>query len=135
MVAFLQHYAFVVPTKDMHFIGWVVDNKLVMLVCLNGFLGKVCQMHVAMVPEWKFTPRAMLRKVFHTAFVEFKRETVLGIVNSLNDLAMEYDQHLGFKELWRLPKMHDEGGDIVVFGMAKDDCRFLNMLESVEEAA
>lgn len=127
MMQFLNQYAFVQPSADMALMGWVVDDDLKMVVGLNGFLGKVCQMHVAMKPGFKFTPKLMLKRVFSYAFGLRERTMVLGIVNSFNEDAMKYDLHLGFKELWRLPKMHDEGGDIVVLGLPKSNCVYLNM--------
>ncbi len=133
LMQFLHHYAHISPTADMEHIGWVVNDNLQMVVGINAFMGKTCQMHVAMAPEFKFTPKEMLRVVFKHVFKTKNRELVLGIVNSKNADAMKYDQHLGFKELWRLPKMHDDGGDIVVLGMKRDECRFMGHPE--EEAA
>ena len=128
---FLQHYAFVPPSGDLKMIGWVVDDELKGVVGFNGFLGKVCQMHVAMAPDFRFSPKAMLKACFKFAFLERKCELVLGFVNSLNEAAMRYDEHLGFKELYRIPKLHDEGGDIVVFGLRKNDCKYLTMVEEL----
>jgi hypothetical protein len=38
---------------------------------------------------------------------------------------MEYDRKVGFKEAIRFPGMHGDGGDLVVFEMNKDDCRWI----------
>ena len=135
LMQFLNHYALVQPTADMKLMGWVVGDNLKMVVGLNGFMGKVCQMHVAMAPDFQFTPKEMLKEVFKYAFLNLKIGQILGLVNSLNEKAMNYDQHLGFTELWRLPKMHDEGGDIVIFGMTKDQCRYLYPHVATSEAA
>jgi L-amino acid N-acyltransferase YncA len=129
---FLNYFAEVQPTADMKMIGWVEDDDLKIVVGFNGFMGKTCQMHVAMKPEYKFTPRAMLQASFRYAFVQAERDMVLGIVNSNNTKAMKYDIHLGFKKLWSLPGMHDNGGDIVVLGMKKSECRYLNMVDPVD---
>jgi RimJ/RimL family protein N-acetyltransferase len=130
---FLNHYAFVAPTADMVMLGWVVDDDLKIVVGFNGFMGSVCQMHVAMRPDFRFSPKEMLRECFKYAYNVRNCKMVLGLVNSLNEAAMKYDQHLGFKELWRLPKMHDDSGDIVVLGLPKEECRYLTMFE--EKAA
>jgi RimJ/RimL family protein N-acetyltransferase len=135
MAAFVRHHAGVLPNADARCIGWVSDHKLVMAVTFQAFLGKTAQIHVAMVPGWHFTPRAMLREVFHYAFDTAKLEMLLGVVNSKNVRAMRWDMHLGFRELHRLPGMHDDGGDIVLLGMKKAECRYLALREEPVAAA
>ena len=126
LAEFLRRYAFVTPSQDMQCVGWVSEGKLVIVVGLQGFLGKVCQIHLAFAPGWHYSPRTMLREVFHHAFVTAGREMLVGIVNSKNEKAMRMDAHLGFRELIRLPGMHDDGGDLVLLGMSKDNCRYLD---------
>ena len=50
---------------------------------------------------------------------------MLGVVNSKNESAMRFNKHLGFKELSRLPEIHDDGGDLVLFKMDKSECKWL----------
>jgi hypothetical protein len=132
LTQFLNHYSFVQPSADLQVMGWVVEDDLKMVVGFNAFLGKTCQMHVAMKPDWKFTPKLMLRASFEHAFNTRGCELVLGIVNSFNEEALTYDHHLGFEEMWRLPKMHDEGGDIVVLGMRREMCRYIAKVEELQ---
>jgi hypothetical protein len=135
LMAFLNKRALVQPTMDMRMMGWVVNNDIKLVVGFNAFMGKVCQMHVAMAEDWFFTPKKMLQASFRYAFIECKCEMVLGIVNSRNTEAMKYDKHLGFHKLWSLPGMHDDGGDIVVLGMKKDECRYLRLIEEADDVA
>jgi hypothetical protein len=134
MAEFLRQHALVQPTHDLVCMGWVSEDVLVIVVGINGFLGKVAQIHLAFAPGWHFSPRSMLRAVFQYTFVTAKLEMLLGIVNSKNQRAMRMDAHLGFKELHRLPGMHDDGGDIVLLGMKKSECRYLREPASVEMA-
>src|SRR5262245_16972170 len=117
----------------MQCIGWVSDedNKLVIVVGFDGFTGKVAQIHLAFAEGWHFTPRAMLREVFKYAYVTAQRELLIGIVNSKNEKAMRMDLHLGFREIMRLPRMHDDDGDLVLLGMTKSECRYLDAKEEV----
>lgn len=133
MTAFMQHYAGVYPGNDLQVIGWVSEHKLVMVVGFNGFIGKLAQIHAAYAPGWHFTPRAMLREVFHHAFNTAQLEMLLGVVNSKNVRAMKFDLRLGFRELHRLPGMHDDGGDLVLLGMKKAECRYLRERVVVKE--
>jgi RimJ/RimL family protein N-acetyltransferase len=131
LAAFLEKYAFVKDSSDAKLIGWIDADtrKILGVVGFNGFIGKVCQMHVAMLPGYGFTPRVMLEAVFRHAFETFGREMLIGIVNADNKRAMKYDQHIGFKESMRLPGMHDNGGDLVIMVMDKQDCRYLRREE------
>lgn len=135
LASFLQHYATVKPTADLQLIGWVSDEgKLVAVVGFNGFIGKVAQIHVAFDKDWHFTPRALLREVFRYAFVTCDREMLIGVVNSRNVKAMRYDLRIGFREAFRFPGMHDDGGDIVLLTMKKSDCRYLEAPDAVAVA-
>ena len=126
LTGFLRHHAKVSPSADMQCFGWVSGGELVIVVALDGFLGTTAMINVAFAPDWHFLPRDMLSEVFRYAFVTAKREILLGIVNSKNEKAMNFDMHLGFRELMRLPGMHEDGGDFVVVGMKKGECRYLN---------
>lgn len=114
------------PSADMQAIFWANPKTNVIEWCIGytSFLGKTCQIHVVNFKK-KYTPRRLLWAAFDYPFNQVGVETLIGIVNSNNDLAMKYDQNLGFKEAYRFKGMHDDGGDIVVFEMKKQDCRFL----------
>lgn len=116
------------PTMDLKMLAWVDDGKIRMVVGFNAFVGKICQMHIAIVPGYKYTPKEMIYAVFHYVFIQANRDLVLATVNSKNEAAIKYDQRIGFKEMWRLPKMHDDGGDIVVLGMHRSECRHLRAI-------
>lgn len=127
LAGFLHQYAGVHPSADMRCIGWVSDEKkLVAVVGFNGFVGKVCYSHVAFAPDWHFAPRTFLHEVFHYVFETAKCDMVLGIVNSKNEKAMRMDLHLGYHEIFRLPGMHEDGGDLIVLAMKKTECRYLD---------
>lgn len=114
------------PCADMKAIFWVSDvtGKIEWLVGYTGFVGKVCQMHmVSFDTHW--SPRPMLFACFDYPFNQLGLRSVLGIVNSTNEKALRYDKHLGFKEVLRLPGCHDDGGDIVVMKMDRDECRWI----------
>jgi hypothetical protein len=113
-------------TEDLRAMMWVNEHnfEIEWVVGYDGFLGKVCQMHVVKTAH-KPAPRKMLWAAFDYPFNRAGIEMILGVVNSNNEYAMNFDKHLGFKELNRLPGMHDDGGDLVLFGMKKDECKWL----------
>ena len=121
----IQHGAGVLPSPDQQFLIWTKDAKPVLVVCFNAFFQKCCQIHVAMAPDYRSTPRQMLYETFSVPFQEWGIEVLLGVVSSKNERAMRYDLHLGFHELARLPGVHTDGGDLVILQMWKKDCRYL----------
>lgn len=128
LAALLERHAGVQKSTDLKVMGWVDPENLdevLMVVGFNSFIGKTCQIHVAMLNGFHSTPREVLRVAFSHAFDEFKVEKLIGIVNSKNERAMNYDFRLGFKEMFRMPGMHDHGGDIVMLVMTRGDCRYL----------
>lgn len=129
MSLFLKQHAGVHPSGDLKMIGWVAEGELKIVVGLNGWIGQTCQIHLAFAPGWTYSPKEMLKEVFNYAFNTAKRDMLIGIVNSQNVSAMRMDFHLGFTELFRLPALHDYGGDIVVLGMTREQCKYLNYIE------
>lgn len=113
-------------TCDLQAIFWINPETMQpdWVVGFDGFIGKTCQIHVVNRKK-KYTPKALLKAVFEYPFEKIGIEMLLGVVNSKNLEAMKYDQNLGFKEINRLEGMHEDGGDIVLFAMKKEDCRFI----------
>ena len=127
---FMRNLSGVDPSEQTIYLGWLKENEsgsaeLAIGVAFNGFMGNCCQIHVAMAPGYSFSPREMLQASFRYAFEQLKRERLIGIVNSNNEKAMAFDSHLGFEEIARIPGAHDEGGDVVVLSMTKDQCKYL----------
>jgi L-amino acid N-acyltransferase YncA len=121
----ILHGAGVAPSSDQRFLIWTAKDKPVLVVCFNAFFQKCCQIHVAMAPGYRHTPRQMLYETFRKPFEEWGIDVLLGVVSSKNEAAMRYDMHLGFRELARLPGVHSDGGDLVILEMWKRDCRFI----------
>lgn len=125
LAEFMLERAYVQPTPDMKCMAWREGGKNLMVVAFNAFMGRVCQIHVAMADGFHFSPREFLRALFHHAFVTFGVRKLLGIVNSKNTRALRYDLHIGFVEEYRLHGLHDDGGDIVIVSMTPEQCRYL----------
>ena len=122
----LFHELGVKSTCDLQAIFWVNPETMQpdWVIGFDSFIGKTCQIHVVNRKK-KYTPRALLKAVFEYPFEKIGIEILLGVVNSKNLEAMKYDQNLGFKEVNRFEGMHEDGGDIVLFAMKKEDCRFI----------
>jgi RimJ/RimL family protein N-acetyltransferase len=113
------------PCGDLQAIFWAnKENQIEWIVGYTAFIGKTCQIHVVAL-KGGYTPKDFLRAAFDYPFNQCGIEKMFGLVNSKNTKAMEYDQKLGFKEIMRFDKLHDDGGDIVIFEMNKADCRWI----------
>jgi len=133
LARFLNEYAHVQPSADLKVMAYVTgQNRVLMVVGFNAFMGSVAQIHIAFAPGEHYTPKAMLPAVFNHGFNDFNRKKLIGIVNSKNERAMKYDLHLGFVEEYRMPGMHDDGGDIVILSMTKEQCRYLENADGTE---
>jgi RimJ/RimL family protein N-acetyltransferase len=122
----LQKEIGVQPSADMQAIFWVNDttHEIEWVTGYTSFIGKTCQMHFWSA-ETGYTPREFLRVAFDYPFNQAGRDTIFGICNSLNTKAMKYDAKVGMEEVIRFPAMHDDGGDLVLFQMRKDKCRWI----------
>lgn len=112
-------------TQDLRAMFWVNDASVIeWVVGYDGFVGHCCQMHVVNLTG-KSVPRKLVWAAFDYPFNQGGLKCLLGVVNSNNTKAMRFDKHLGFKEMSRLPGMHDDGGDLVFFAMQKSECKWI----------
>ena len=122
----LHEKAHVTPSHDLKTIIWLdKDSSIRWVVGYNAWIGRTAQIHVASMGGSKYLPREFTASVFDYVFNAHDVDIVFGVVNSLNELAMKMDLRLGFKEKQRWQGMHDDGGDLVLLEMHKNDCRWL----------
>lgn len=89
----------------------------------NGFIGRTCCMHVVIQKPELMSPR-IVRDAFTFPFEKCGCEAVLGMVDSTNAEALDFDRRLGFTELTRIPNGGLDG-DLVIFRMLRGECRWL----------
>ena len=120
----LEHVG-VQPCGDLQALFWVdEENKIEWVIGYTAFIGKTCQMHMVNL-KGGYTPKGLLFGAFDFPFNYLGIEKAIGVLNSLNTKAVEYDKKLGFTEIVRLESMHDDGGDLIVMEMNKADCRWI----------
>jgi hypothetical protein len=120
----LEHVG-VQPCGDLEALFWVDEqNKIEWVIGYTAFIGKTCQMHMVNL-KGGYTPKGLLFGAFDFPFNYLGVEKAIGVLNSLNTRAVEYDKKLGFTEIVRLEGMHDDGGDLIVMEMNKADCRWI----------
>lgn len=91
----------------------------------DGWIGKTCLMHVV-IQKPELLNREMIREAFTYVFDTCGVNYVIGMVDSGNLPAVEFDQRIGFQEVHRISNGGIDGvTDMIVFGMRKQDCRWV----------
>ena len=109
---------------DMPFeaIAAVKRGKVLGVVLYVNFRGPTIEMTCAGEPGW--LTREHLRGFFAYPFEQLKVRRVTGIVHRKNKHARSINERLGFK-LEGVCKHGFEDGDACVYGMIKQDCRWI----------
>lgn len=106
-------------------LGLERDGELVAGVLYEGFNQHNIWMHVAAEPGKKWLNKEFLRYCFHYPFVELGCTRVSGYVEASNADARRFDEHLGFQPEAVLQGAAADGGDVILYVMRRDDCRYL----------
>ena len=105
-------------------IGLESDGELVAGVMYEGINEHNAWMHVAAKPEARCT-RGYLAACFAYPFVQCGVKRVRGYVNASNQYARRFDEHLGFKPEAVLQGAAADGGDVIIYVMLREDCRYV----------
>jgi RimJ/RimL family protein N-acetyltransferase len=114
-------------SDDMVAIGLKRDERLVAGVLYEGINAHNCWMHVAGEPGSRWLTRDYLRTVFAYPFLVCGVRRISGYVDAQNHQARRFDEHLGFQEEARLSGAGMNGGDVILYVMWRDECRFLDL--------
>ena len=106
-------------------LGLERDGELVAGVIYEGYNQHNVWMHVAAVPGRRWLNKEFLRYCFHYPFNELGCSRVSGYVEASNEDARRFDEHLGFKQEAVLRGAAADGGDVILYVMRREDCRFL----------
>jgi RimJ/RimL family protein N-acetyltransferase len=106
-------------------LGLERDGELVAGVLYEGFNHHNIWMHVAAEPGKKWLNKEFLRYCFHYPFVELGCKRVSGYVEASNADARKFDEHLGFRQEAVLQDAASDGGDVILYVMRREDCRYL----------
>lgn len=109
-------------------LGLVKDGKIIAGVIYENWNRRSIMVH--MVAEGRLN-RAFISAIFHYAYRVCAVEKVLCPVTSSNTQSRRLVQHMGFCEEARLQDCHPDG-DIVLYTLKRDDCRFLEGWNSGE---
>lgn len=123
--AFCRQYIPVPVVAGMKGLGLERDGRLVAGVLYEGFNGVNVWMHVAAEPGSKWMTKEYLRYCFYYPFDELGCKRVSGYVEASNLAARRFDEHLGFRQEAVLEGAATDGGDVILYVMRREDCRYV----------
>lgn len=109
----------------MRAIGLRRNGELVAGAVYEGFNGRNMWVHLAGLPGRCWLNRRFLQAGFHYPFVLCGVDRLSGYVNASNTDSRRFDEHVGFHEEARLKGAAPDGGDVILYVMWRQDCRFL----------
>lgn len=108
-------------------IGLEQDGKLIAGVVWNLYNGPSLCMHVASEPGVRWLNKEFLFRSFAYPFLQLGCHRVTGLVRVDNLEAQRFDEHLGFKREGLIRRGASDGTDIILYGMLKEECRWLEI--------
>lgn len=108
-------------------IGLEEDGELIAGVAYNMYTEASICMHVAAVPNKRWMTRDFLWRCFAYPFLQLECNRVTGLVREDNLVAQKFDEHLGFKREGLIRKGSTDGTNIILYGMLKEECRWLGV--------
>lgn len=112
-------------------IGMERDGELIAGVVYNEFNRVNINMHVAAVGR-NWMTREYLRICFDYPFNVCGVKRITAFIEDENADAIRFDEHLGFKYETRMKDAY-VNGDILIYRMLREDCRWLNLKEPKHE--
>lgn len=94
-------------------------------VIYDGYNGAIIHAHIWVDAERK-PCREWWAAIFDYPFNRVKVHKIIGQVNSGNDEARKLDEHFGFVLEATIANYYDDGNDLMVYTMTRDQCRVLN---------
>lgn len=108
-------------------IGLEEDGELIAGVLFTMYNGPSICMHVAAVPGKRWMTRDYLFRCFAYPFLQLECRRVTGLVREDNLVAQRFDEHLGFKREGVIRQGCDDGTNMLLYGMLKAECRYLEI--------
>ena len=106
-------------------IGLESDGELIAGVVFDNRCEANIMMHVASNGTRHWMTPAYMAACFGYAFYQEKVNLIIGLVRADNIEAQRFDEHLGFKRRGQLPQACTDGTDLIVYGMLKNECRYI----------
>lgn len=112
---------------DARAIGLERNGKLIAVTVWHAFEVRNCHMSIATDRSRKCATRQFLFRSFAYPFLQLDLPRVTCIVDVGNADSVRLAEHLGFKPEGRMRRAAPDGRDALVFGMLREECRFVGL--------
>ena len=111
--------------EGMRAIGLRKGGELVAASIFEGFNGTNIWVHLAAVPGARWMTRDYLRGCFAYPFLVCGVQRLSGYVDAGNTAARRLNEHFGYRIEATLAGAAPDGGDVLIYVMRRQDCRFI----------
>ena len=125
VVNFVREKLGVAPFEKYAAIGLESDGELIAGVVFDSRCEASIMMHVASDGSRHWMTPAYMGACFSYAFNQENVNLIVGLVRADNVDAQRFDEHLGFKKRGQLPQACTDGTDLIVYGMLRSECRYI----------
>ena len=108
-------------------IGLEQDGELIAGVVFNLYSPPSICMHVAAVPGRRWMTREYLFRCFAYPFLQLNCTRITALVREHNEQSQKFVEHIGFVKEGVMRQGSEDGSDLIVYGMLKDECRYLGI--------
>lgn len=115
-------------------IGWQKHGKIVAGVAYANWNGKNLECHIASDGSRRWLTRQYLWTIFHYPFCQLGAKRITVCVGEGNADSTRFVKHLGFILEAKLQDAHPTG-DLQIFRMFANECRFLQVTHEQKLAA
>jgi hypothetical protein len=130
VLLFMQKHIPVLGVEGMTALGFKRDGVITMGVLYQFWSKNSVWCHIAKDPSCSHPfDRKFLRLGFEYPFQQVGVEQMLGMVDASNYAARRLDEHFGFRPVSTVPGAAMNGGDVIIYRLRKEDCRFIRRKE------
>ena len=108
-------------------LGVESNGELIAGVAFENYTKTNISIHVAALDGRHWLSRDFLFRVFAYPFLQLNCHRVTGLVRVDNIKAQRLDEHLGFVREGVLRRGATDGTDYIIYGMLKEECRWLKV--------
>lgn len=108
--------------------GEFQKGALVGAVVFSNFNGHHVHIHAASDGRRTWLTRSMLTMIFRYPFSVLGVKRLTATMDARNERSRALVERLGFSRMATLPESSNEGGDLMIYQMARPDCRWLSLV-------
>lgn len=109
--------------------GYVRNGELQAGILYDNYNGANIHVAVAAVPGGKWMTKEFLRVAFDYPFRQLNVRRITALIAESNAPSIRFTEHMGFTREATLVDAHPTG-NLLIYAMRKEDCRWLNIKEA-----